>query len=251
MTAIATTGKGRSLIRELMGYLLIPMAAVKIMKGAAVAIDLATGYLTNEGTAGSLFHVGIAQNTVDNSGGSAGDLKMNVKLLREVDGVRFVNSGSTGACAQTDIGKRAYFVDNQTVSILPTAGPSAGIIWDVSATDGVLIEPEMAPVRGPSYTAAPAVTFAAGDCAIARPGRGLHYLVPTTAANSTISLGSTGAVRGDTICFTADGTVNGHTVQYRTGTTNISAALTASKAHGVTLVFDGTLWAVAGAIVSP
>jgi len=251
MTAIATTGKGRALIRETLGYLTFAMAAVKIMKGAAVAIDLATGYLTNESTAGSLLAVGIAAETVDNSGGSAGDLKINVKLSREVEAVRFVNSGSTGACTTADIGKSCYFVDNQTVSILPTAGPLAGTIWGVSATDGVLVELATVVQIGPSYLPAPAITFTAGDCAIARPGRGLHYLVPTTAANSTISLGTTGAVRGDTVCFTADGTVNGHTVQYRSGTTNISAALTASKIHGVTLVFDGTGWAVAGAIVSP
>lgn len=251
MTAIATTGKGRALIQETYGYKVFKISNVKIMRGAAVGIELATGYVVNMTTAGGVLALGMAQETVDNSGGSAGDLSINVKLAREVAGVRFVNSGSTSACAQTDIGKRCYFVDNQTVSILPTAGPLAGTILDVSATDGVLVELALEPLRGPSYLPAPAVVFTAADCAIARPGRGLHYLCPTTAANSTISLGSTGAVRGDTIVFTADGTVNGHTVQFRTGTTNISAALSASKALGVTLVFDGTLWAVVGLLVSP
>ena len=64
-------------------------------------------------------------------------------------------------------------------------------------------------------------------------------------AASSISLGTTGAVRGDMVVFTADGSANGHTVTYKDGSTAISAAATASKRHTAICFFDGAAWTCA------
>lgn len=92
---------------------------------------------------------------------------------------------------------------------------------------------------GIGFISANAPAFAAGDCAIT-PDPGYQYIIQATAGNSTVSITTTSLVAGDLIAFTADGTNNGHTVQYRDGVTAITAAKTASKRHGVILQFDGT-----------
>lgn len=81
---------------------------------------------------------------------------------------------------------------------------------------------------------------------------GTHYLVPApgSAAPQTISLLATNAARGWYVVFTADGSTNSQTVQYRSVTTNITTALSASKIHQVKCVFDGSVWS-ATAYVAP
>ena len=76
--------------------------------------------------------------------------------------------------------------------------------------------------------------------AIGRPGE------PSAASTIDLPDGN----EGDVIYFSADGVKNGHTVQYRDGTTPITTALTAAKRHLVVCLFlDGT-WR-ANAYVSP
>ena len=267
MTALASS---RRLREERWTYKQFKLAAVAAYQGGAAAIDTATGYVTKAAVSTTLKAIGTFAEDVDNSGGGAGDKLVNVKLGAEVIGYRFVNGSNADACASTDIGKPCYFLDDQTVSIVPTAHSLAGIIWDVDATKGVLVEivvPLPVSLAGaPTITdftsathdhtdaasggvlrlaSAGALSFTAGDCAVATPGNRKHYKVPTTAANSTVSLGTTGAVRGDQITFTADGSANGHTVTYRDGTTAISAAATASKRHTAICTYDGSVWTCA------
>lgn len=94
--------------------------------------------------------------------------------------------------------------------------------------------------------------FAAGDNAPATLVHDAVYALPATAANSTVTLPAA-ATDGTRVHFVADGTLNGHTVQYRdaTGPTNLTAAFTASKRHGATFVKEDTKWYCVGAIVSP
>jgi hypothetical protein len=104
------------------------MSASKIFAGAIVMRN-ATGYATKGATALALHGVGVAQEQVDNSGGSAGDLSIKVR-----EGVfRFANSASSDAIADDDIGKLCYAVDDATVA--KTNGAStrsvAGIIAGV------------------------------------------------------------------------------------------------------------------------
>jgi hypothetical protein len=101
---------------------------------------------------------------------------------------------------------------------------------------------------------ATAPAFAANDSVVANnPTSGTIFLIPATAANSTVTLPAT-AVENTVIWFVADGTAgsNGHTVQYRdaTGPVNLTTALTALKRHEVCCIFRGSKW-YANAYVAP
>lgn len=90
----------------------VPVAAsTKIYKGGIVALN-ASGYAVVPSAATTLITVGVATETVDNSSGSAGDLKVNV-----LPGVyRVGNSASTDAIALAWVGKDCFLVDDQTVA---------------------------------------------------------------------------------------------------------------------------------------
>jgi hypothetical protein len=97
-------------------------------------------------------------------------------------------------------------------------------------------------------TAAP--NFVANDSVIA-PVSGTHYTIPATSAASTVTI-TDGAPAGTWCIFSANGVLNGHTVQYRgsTGSLNLTAALTASKRHVCVAISNGTVWS-AFAVASP
>lgn len=113
-----------------------PLAVAKALAGT-IAVLNASGYATGGTTATGLKAVGVFDETVDNSGGSAGDLSATVRR-----GVfLFANSASTDAIANTDIGSTCYIVDNQTVA--KTNGTNtrsaAGVVRFVDST-GVWVE---------------------------------------------------------------------------------------------------------------
>lgn len=115
-----------------------PMAAAKILAGAIVCISTATGYAAKGSTATTLVAVGCATETVDNSAGAAGDLRITV----DRDGwFRYGNSAAADAIALDDVGKVCYVVDDQTVALTDGVGTrsAAGRIRDVDA-QGVWIE---------------------------------------------------------------------------------------------------------------
>lgn len=89
------------------------MAAVKIYKGALVSITASTGYASASTDAASTTFVGVAYETVDNSSGSAGGKSIRVQKT----GVYRFNS--IGA-AQTDIGKVANIIDDNTAKTAAT-----------------------------------------------------------------------------------------------------------------------------------
>jgi hypothetical protein len=70
---------------------------------------------------------------------------------------------------------------------------------------------------------------------------GAVYTLPTLDANSTVTLPTTGVAAG-TIIYVATPSPGAYTVTYRYGTTAISAALTASKAHTACLICMGATW---------
>jgi len=109
----------------------LPVAAAKkIYAGSLVARD-ASGNATPGAVATTLRGVGRAAETVDNSGGAAGDLA--VPIDRGI--FRFGNSASGDLIARADIGNDCYIVDDQTVA--KTNGTStrsvAGKVFDVDA----------------------------------------------------------------------------------------------------------------------
>ncbi|MFB0874576.1 MULTISPECIES: hypothetical protein [unclassified Sphingobium] len=133
MTAIATD---RPTKRRAKGQPVRKMAAVKVYAGTIVALN-ASGYLTNGVVATTLVDPCVAQETVDNSGGAAGDLS-----CRTEKGVwQFANSSSTDTIGITEIGKSCYIVDNQTVAKTDGGGTRsiAGKVYDVDA-QGVWVD---------------------------------------------------------------------------------------------------------------
>lgn len=104
-----------------------PMAVDKIYRGALVMHNTA-GFLAPCATgAGNLF-AGVAEEQVDNSAGSAGDLECKYKSegLYLLEGVGFV---------QGDVGEIVYASDDQTVTKTSLNNPKVGRIEKfVSAT---------------------------------------------------------------------------------------------------------------------
>jgi peptidoglycan hydrolase-like protein with peptidoglycan-binding domain len=103
--------------------------SVKIYKGALVVAN--AGYAAPGTAATGLVALGRAEETVDNTAGSDGALKIAVR-----PGVfRFGNSASTDAIAQADVGADCYIVDDQTVAKTSATGTRsrAGKIQAVDA----------------------------------------------------------------------------------------------------------------------
>lgn len=104
-------------------------ANTKILQGALVMLD--GGYAKKGAAATGKVCVGMATETADNTGGSAGDVKINVRR----GCFRFANSG-TDAIDAADIGADCFIEDDQTVAATigdPAAKSKAGQIYDVDA----------------------------------------------------------------------------------------------------------------------
>ncbi|WP_028008678.1 hypothetical protein [Solimonas flava] len=111
-------------------------AAKKFYQGALVCLD-ASGNATPGATATTLIARGVCRYTVDNSAGSAGDLRVE----SEAGVFLFANSASTDAITRAEIGDDCYIVDDQTVAKTDGTGTrsKAGRILDVDS-DGVYVE---------------------------------------------------------------------------------------------------------------
>lgn len=113
-----------------------PVAASKTLYAGALVVLDASGNAAPGSTATGLTARGCAQETVDNSGGSAGDVSVPVRA-----GVfRFANSASTDEIKRTEIGDTCYIVDDQTVAKTDATSTrsEAGTVVDVD-TDGVWV----------------------------------------------------------------------------------------------------------------
>lgn len=138
MTALATK---RSTVRygdaPVPSLLLFGVAAAAVIhQGALVAID-EDGYLVPADDNATLRVVGRAEESVDNTDGSDGDLTCNVRT-----GVfKWANSAGVDALTSAHVGEPAYAVDDQTVARSSAAGvrPPAGIVVGVES-DGVYVE---------------------------------------------------------------------------------------------------------------
>lgn len=156
-------------------------AAKKLYAGALVALN-ASGYATLGATATGLIGVGRAEEMVDNSAGSDGDLTVRVRA-----GIfRFGNSSAGDLIAIADIGKTAWIVDDQTVaktSASSTRSP-AGTIVDVDS-QGVWVRLGWQPVVSAAGAALVANNLSDVTAATARGNLGVflaHQGNPTIAA---------------------------------------------------------------------
>ncbi len=199
-------------------------------KGSALVYNTTTNKVqVATGThAPNLVFIGHAARKIN---ASSADKTVPVEYPSTLDFEFFENATAGDAVAATDMFRSAYLTDDQTVSTVPTGRTRVGRVWGLDSRLGVLVEKQVtAPSSGATLPAVAA--FTAADYAPAALQNGAIYDVPTTAANSTITLPAA-APDGTIVYFLADGTKNGHTVTYRdaTGPVTLSAAATASKRH--------------------
>lgn len=115
-----------------------PVAAVKIYAGSMVG--LLNGYLTPAANTAGIRVIGRAEEQVDNSAGSAGDLNCEVSM-----GVFRWNNDSSDTVVAADVGLPCYVLDDNVVAnVAGTAGVIAGFVERVD-TDGVWVRtPDLA-----------------------------------------------------------------------------------------------------------
>jgi hypothetical protein len=224
-------------------------------KNGIACLDLSTGKVEPGHAETDLLVIGKFAENVD---ATAADTLVDVDLGKEIEVEYWANAEGGDACAATDVGSLCYVLDDQTVTITPTAHSVAGRIWAVDATRGVAVErlqavpADPATLGGLGAVETALAAFSSNNINVGNnPNSGSIHDVPTTGAASTITLPAT-AVEGTILYFVADGTKNGHTVQYRdaTGPVNLTTALTASKRHLVIATFLNAIWN-ANAYVSP
>lgn len=243
MTALAAEKARRQERWQYKGFTLA--SGTKAYKGGRAALNTSGQVVPATAVAG-LIPIGVFEETVD---ATSAALPVQVNLEREIQIEWFQNATSTDAVAATDLLTTCFMADDQTVGILPAARSPAGRVWAVDSVKGVAVEKFEGTRRALSQPVVGA--YASNDYAPAAIEQDAVYDVPTTGAASTITL-PVAAPDGTRATFCADGTKNGHTVQYRdaTGPTNLTTALTASKRHLVVVQKLGGKW-FANAYVSP
>lgn len=90
----------------------VPLAAVKVFKGANVSFNT-SGYGKGSSDTASESYAGVAFETVDNSAGSAGDDSVRVYM----EGVFSMNASSA---TQAWVGQDVYAVDDNVVALAAT-----------------------------------------------------------------------------------------------------------------------------------
>jgi hypothetical protein len=113
----------------------LPMAAVKICKGSLVQIS--SGYVTSAAPVASQIFAGVAYETVDNSGGSPGDLNIRV----ETEGI--FSFAITDTAAAAHVGLEVYWDDaTSSVNVVqadPGIGAKVGRIVEIVSTGEVRV----------------------------------------------------------------------------------------------------------------
>lgn len=235
----------------------LPVAASTTLYTGIFLSQSSTGGLVPTTTSGAGPCVGYCLDSVDNSAGAL-DAK---RVMMYTDTIVKVACGTTtnAFTEANNLFCPVYATDDHTVT--PDGGAAAGTNAFVGLYCGLCEDGEVLVYVGhfsgarTAEKAARVATlgaFAAGDNAPADLVNGAIYDIPTTAANSTVTLPAAAGYDGIAVHFVADGTKNGHTVQYRdaTGPVNLTTALTASKRHMVTARALGGLW-FASAYISP
>lgn len=135
--AALTSHRAATLERDNPQYRVPGVAADAVIHAGGQVARNAAGYAVPVTTALGLKGLGVAQETVDNTGGANG-----AKAVRVKRGVFiFANSGGADEITIADIGNTAYGVDDQTVAKTDATGTRSaiGTIFDVDAK-GVWVE---------------------------------------------------------------------------------------------------------------
>lgn len=112
----------------------IALSAIKAWFGAMMVIARGTGYAAKpSNTAGEQFMGFSGDNVVDNSGGNAGDLRLDVLQPDFFSPIAW-----SVTPVVTDVGKRYYFQDDQTVGLTVTANYAGRLAYLDAAGDGYI-----------------------------------------------------------------------------------------------------------------
>lgn len=132
---MAITADRNTAIKRRGRTIVAKMAVVKLYAGQLICAN-ASGFAAPAADTANFIILGRAEETVDNTGGSAGD-----KSIRVTKGVfKWANAASTPAVVQGDIGRTAYVSDDQTVA--RTGGSNnvvAGVIDEIDADGGIWV----------------------------------------------------------------------------------------------------------------
>lgn len=232
MTALSAKKSRRTTKASYMSLVLA--AGTRSFQGSALMFNGAGKVVPATAAPGRVV-VGIGTEYVD---ATLADKKVIVELPQEITYEFFANFGDI---TSVDIGKRCFFVDDATVSLAGAGKSQAGRIWEIN---GSLVGVQLLPESDEENVdeAVTSLAYVSNDAAVT-PQNGAVYDIPTTAAAVTVTLAAP-TRDGVTATFVADGTKNGHTVTYRdaTGPVALTAALTASKRHMVTVKSLGGKW---------
>jgi len=110
----------------------LKMAAEKIYQGSVVGVIIGTGYATKSLTTAAWRFMGVAEETVDNSAGSAGDKRIRI---RRKGLCSFDSSGLTVA----SVGAQVYFSDDHTVTT-SASYLFAGILVDIDENSKAIVD---------------------------------------------------------------------------------------------------------------
>lgn len=118
------------------GYRTLALANGEVAeKGKLACIDTANSGVIVAGKAGAgLLPIGVFMESFTGDG----TRRIHIKFHREYQGTWWDND-SVAPIALTDRGKLCFLKDAQTVSIDDTGRSPAGMVLDVSPTDGVLV----------------------------------------------------------------------------------------------------------------
>lgn len=125
---------------ETLSTISLPLAVQHVYKNGGACYDTSALGSVKKAAGGSatLIAIGLFDEDMDNSGGSAGSLSVLVKLQREIRCFWFENGGNITLAS--NLFGLAYWSDDHTLTATSTSNSIAGRIWDVDATKGVLIE---------------------------------------------------------------------------------------------------------------
>lgn len=149
---MSTTASINTPERAGLSVVLLLAASTKIFAGNLVALN-SSGYAVNAANTAGLEVIGRAEESVDNSAGSAGDLPITVKR-----GVFCYANSGTNALATAHLFKRAYVEDEATVGSTGSNKVVAGLVVDIDS-EGVWIDTRYQADRVPSADTLTALTF--------------------------------------------------------------------------------------------
>jgi len=217
----------------------IAQAAVKIYRGSAVAVVSGTGYATALVPATDAHRfIGIAEETVDNSAGSAGNLYIRVAR----SGVFAFNMSGI---VQASVGAKVWFSDDNTVTTTP-GQVLAGTVVTIDQANA-LCWVDIGRVGVTSGNPSGLVAVAASG-AIAPRTSASYVITKAGVAAMTLAAPTAGTDDGVEI-FVTSGTANAHTITtvnlLKTGSANVAiATFAASIGAGVWLVAYNGFWHV-------